>query len=137
MLSGVIPENALIARPTVTLWYTDETLEDYLASVALDYLEEYDIRIVPVLKSGLEYLEAVNSASLNEENAPDLYIISNDSLEKAYLTGLAVEIEDERGVVTADNFPRTALDAVTYQEKLVAYPLYFETSALVYSSTYL
>lgn len=137
VLPGVIPENALIARPTVTLWYTDETLEDYLASVALDYLEEYDIRIVPVLKSGLEYLEAVNSASLNEENAPDLYIISNDSLEKAYLTGLAVEIEDERGVVTADNFPRTALDAVTYQEKLVAYPLYFETSALVYNSTYL
>lgn len=137
ILPGVIPENALTVKPTITLWYTDEALEDYLASVSLDYLEEYGVRVMPVLKSGLEYLEAVNTASLMNENAPDLYIVSNDCLEKAYLAGLAAEIEDTRNVVTAQNFPQTALDAVCYKGKTAAYPLYFETSALILNKTYL
>ena len=137
MMPGVIPDNSLLLRPTLTLWYTDEALEDYLASIALDYMEEYDVRVVPVLTSGLEYLEAVNQASLRGENAPDLYLVSNDSLERAYLAGLAAQIEDRGGVLTEDRFPETALDAVTYQDRLVAYPLYFETSALVYNRTYL
>lgn len=33
----VIPDNALISRPTINLWYTDEALGDYLGSVALDF----------------------------------------------------------------------------------------------------
>lgn len=136
-LIDVIPENALLVRPTITLWYTDEALEDYLASMALDYLEEYDVRVLPVLTSGLEYLEAVNDASIKKENAPDLYIIGNESLEKAHLAGLADEIDDAGQVVTENNFPKAALDAVCYQGKTVAYPLYFETSALVYNRTYL
>ena len=100
MMPGVIPDNSLLLRPTLTLWYTDEALEDYLASIALDYMEEYDVRVVPVLTSGLEYLEAVNQASLRGENAPDLYLVSNDSLERAYLAGLAAQIEDRGGVLT-------------------------------------
>lgn len=136
-VTDMIPDNALLVRPTITLWYTDESLEDYLASVALDYLEEYDVRVLPVLKSGLEYLEAVNEASLNNENMPDLYIVGNESLEKAHLAGLAAEIENPEGAVCAENFPQTAMDAVTYRGKMVAYPLYFETSALVYNRTYL
>lgn len=133
----VIPENALLVRPTITLWYTDEAMEDYLAGAVLDYLEERDVRVVPVLTSGLEYLEAVNDASVNNQNGPDLYIVSNESLEKAHLAGLAEEISDPGNVVTAEFFPQTALDAVCYRGKRVAYPLYFETSALVYNKTYL
>lgn len=136
-ITEMIPDNALLVRPTITLWYTDEALEDYLASMALDYLEEYEVRVLPVLKSGLEYLEAVNEASVEQENMPDLYIVSNDSLEKAHLAGLAAQIADPDNVVSPDNFPQAALDAVTYKGKTVAYPLYFETSALVYNKTYL
>ena len=35
------------------------------------------------------------------------------------------------------HFPQVALDAVTYKGKQVAYPLYFETSVLLYNETYL
>ncbi|MDO4293843.1 MAG: extracellular solute-binding protein [Eubacteriales bacterium] len=133
-LPGVSGDNVLFHRPTITLWYTDEKLEDYLASVSLDYLDAYGVRVLPVLTDGLEYLEAVNEASLNQENAPDLYIVSNDSLEKAYLAGLAVPLGD---MLNTDSFPQTALDAVCYQGERVAYPLYFETSALIYNRTYL
>ena len=35
---GVIPENVLTAKPTITLWYTDEALGDFLAAMSLEYL---------------------------------------------------------------------------------------------------
>lgn len=68
---------------------------------------------------------------------PDLYLISHDSLERAYLAGLAVPVEDPAGVMNEDNFPKAALASVSYRGKLVAYPLYYETSALLYNETYL
>lgn len=137
LFAGTTGSGGLLHRPTLTLWYTDEKLEDYLASVALDYQNASGVQVIPVFKSGLEYLEQVNTASLEEENAPDLYIVSNDSLEKANLSGLAVEVQDENTVLTTEHFPQTALDAVTYQGQKMAYPLYFETSALIYNKTYL
>lgn len=137
VLPGVIPENVLTAKPTITLWYTDEALEDFLAAMSLEYLENYDVRVLPVLTSGVEYLEEINRASLEKENAPDLYVVTNDSLEKAHLAGLADEIEDPAQVVTEENFPQTALHAASYHGKLVGYPLFYETSAFVYNKTYL
>lgn len=133
----VIPDNALISRPTINLWYTDEALGDYLGSVALDFSEEKNVRVIPKLVSGLEYLENINRDSLQTNTYPDLYIISNDSLEKASLSGLVSPIRDEAGVVNESNFSRPALEAVTYDGKLAGYPFYFETSALVYNKTYM
>ncbi len=124
-------------KTTVRLWYTDDSLTPYLQSRAVAYSESNSkVRIEPVLVSGLEYLEAVGKASVNEDNFPDLYIITNDSLEKAYLAGLAKEIEDD-GFLLKGDFPAAALNSVTYKNKKVAYPFYFETSTLIYNKTYL
>lgn len=90
------------------------------------------------LVSGLEYLEAVNAASLDEEaDTPDLYILSNDSLEKAYLAGLATQLPDSAPIYDEQLFHQAARNAVLYDGKYVACPLYFETSALLYNKTYL
>ena len=124
-------------KTTVRLWYTDDSLTPYLQSKAVAYSESNSkVRIEPVLVSGLEYLEAVGKASVNEDNFPDLYIITNDSLEKAYLAGLAKDIEDD-GFLLKGDFPAAALNSVTYKNKKVAYPFYFETSTLIYNKTYL
>lgn len=95
------------------------------------------MRVIPVLTSDSEYLEALNQASLHSTQIPDAFILSNDSLEKAYLSGLASRITDEAGICNEDHFPGTALSAVTYKDKLVAYPYYYKTSALLYNKTYL
>lgn len=58
-------------------------------------------------------------------------------MEKASLSGLVSPIRDEAGAVNESNFSRPALEAVTYDGKLVGYPFYFETSALVYNKTYM
>lgn len=118
-------------KETIRLWYTDDALTDYLNSKTLEFYERTDIRVDVRLVSGLEYLEAVNAASLDEEaEAPDLYILSNDSLEKAYLAGLAAQLPDTAPVYEEQMFGQAARNAVMYDGKFVACPMYFETSAL-------
>ncbi len=124
-------------KDTIYFWYSDETMTNFINSAAVSFGEREDVHVIPVLTSDSEYLEAINRASLEEEQMPDAYIISHDSLEKAYLAGLAEEVRDTEAVCTEENFPASALSAVSYHGKTVAYPLSFETSALIYNETYL
>lgn len=124
-------------KETIYFWYTDESLTSFFNSAAVEFGEREGVRVIPVLTSDSEYLEAVNRASLHTRQIPDVYLVGNDSLEKAYLAGLAQEVEDEAKVCSAFYFPDAALDAVSYHGRTVAYPLFFETSALVYNETYL
>lgn len=133
-------EEALFGhRETLYLWYADETLTDYLNGVAVSYSEYQDeVRVVPVYTQGMEYLETINQASLQTEEVPDLYIVSNDSLEKAYLAGLACEVKLPEGELPmTDMLPQSAVQAVTYHDKQIGYPFYYETSCLLYNRTYL
>ncbi|MCM1192620.1 MAG: extracellular solute-binding protein [Butyrivibrio sp.] len=122
---------------TIYFWYSDDTMTNFVNSAAVSFGEQENVHVIPVLTSDSQYLEAINRASLQEEQMPDVYIISHDSLEKAYLAGLAEEIRDAGDTCSESNFPAAALSAVSYHGKTVAYPLSFETSALVYNETYL
>lgn len=122
-------------KETLYLWYTDEMLTSYLTGAAVAYNENHDVRIVPVLQPALEYLESINQASL-ESNTPDLYILGHDSLEKAYLAGLASEVAFPGGAME-EAYLKTGLQAATYKNKVIGYPFYFETSGLLYNRTYL
>ncbi len=123
-------------KETIYFWYADDTVADYISSAAVSFGEKEGVRVIPVYCEESQYLEAINEASLYGDAIPDLYMISNDSLEKAYLAGLATQIEDPNEICTTANFPRAAISAVTYQDKLVAYPFFFETTALIYNDTY-
>lgn len=133
--AGILPWSA--EKETIYFWYFDESMTNFLNSAAVSFGEKEDVRVIPVLVSQGEYLEAINQASVHSDQVPDAYIIGNDSLEKAYLAGLASRLSDETKVCSPENFPAAALSAVTYQDRLVAYPLFFETSALLYNDTYL
>ncbi len=125
-------------KTTVRIWYTDDSLTNYLQNRAVAFSEsDSDIRVEPVLVSDPQYLEAVGKASVEEDNYPDLFIITNDSLEKAYLAGLASEVEGGDEYVNDGFYPSAAINSVTYKGKRIAYPFYFETSSLIYNKTYL
>ena len=99
---SVFEEHALFlgGKNTVRVWYTDDALTPYLQSKAVTYSEKMSkVRIEPKLVSGIEYLEAINKASLKGDNYPDLFIITNDSLEKAYLAGLALEVDNSNSFI--------------------------------------
>ena len=124
-------------KETIYFWYSDDTMTDYINSAAVSFGEMKDVRVIPVLASDSEFLEAINDASLHGEQIPDAYIISNDSLEKAYLAGLASEVGNAESIRSGEQFPPAAVSAVTYHDRIVGYPLFFETSALLYNETYL
>ncbi len=132
-----ISDNNFQSKETIYFWYTDDALTDYINSAAVQFNEQNDVRVIPTLVSATEYLETINHASLYTEKVPDMYLIGSDSLEKAYLAGLATEVVDAGNVCNEQFFPRTALDAVNYKEKTVAYPYYYETSVLLYNQSYL
>ncbi len=125
-------------KETIQLWYTDDALTDYLNNKAVAFYEDTDIRVETKLVAGLEYLESINHASISEETVtPDVYIITNDLLEKAYLAGLATNVEHTELLEDVAKFSDAARNAVSYDGNLVGYPLYYETSALVYNKTHL
>lgn len=132
-----VPPSFLDDKETIYFWYTDDAMTEFVHSAAVTFGSREDVRVIPVLTSDSEYLEAVNQASLYSDQMPDVYLVSHESLEKAYLAGLASEINDVENICNGNYFPAAALSAVTYQDKLVAYPLYFQTSAFVYNETYL
>ncbi len=143
MTNGTVKGNArgdsLFSRKTTLyLWYNDEVLSDYLNEVAVAYNSTQDeYRVEPVLKDAAEYLEAINQASVAGEEFPDLYVISNDSLGRASLAGLTAPLKDLSKFEDTAIFPQAAINAVTWQGNVVAYPFYFETAAFLYNEEYL
>jgi len=127
---------------SLTLWYSDDALTEYLTSVALSFQQDQGIKVNIILKDGVQFLEAINAVSVKpaterDELLPDLYITSHDNLLRAYLAGLASPITDPAGVVTDAMYPQTALDAVSCYDHYVGYPLYYETNFLLYNKTYM
>ena len=119
------------------LWYTDEGLEDYISDTADRLRAEKGINVIACHKSGLDFLEEAEAASVSGVNVPDAYMIGADQLEKAVLMGLAGTISDPEGCVGIFNFPENALNAVTVGGRKAGYPFYYETSFLLYNYTYL
>ena len=124
-------------KETIYCWYSDESLSGYINAAAVSFGEQNRVRVIPVLTSDSEYLEAINQETLHSDQIPDIYLLSSDSLEKAYLAGLASKVPDTEGICDTDHFSPAALAAVTYHDKIIGYPVYFDTSALVYNEDYL
>lgn len=105
------------SKQILKLWYTDDAYTDFLNSAAVNYSELQDqVRVEPQLVSASEYLEQISKASVQDEG-PDLFILSNESLEKAYLAGLATALNDGDAALSSEHYPQSARNAVTYHGK--------------------
>ncbi|MBR1471790.1 MAG: extracellular solute-binding protein [Lachnospiraceae bacterium] len=135
--SRQVPPEAQKEMETIIMWYTDAALTDYIDSAARLFYEAEGVRVEPVLKSGLEYVEEIHEAAISGGSMPDLYLIGSDSLEKAAMAGVAAAPADPEHILNDFNFPSNALDAVTYRGQVLAYPFYFDTAFLLYNQSYL
>lgn len=129
-------EEEVPVKEALTLWYTDEKLNEYLVEVSSRFEEEKGVDITLQLVTAVDYIELINRASISESGGPDLYITSSELLEKARLAGLAAENDSYMNRELKSMFPQKALDAATCGGKLVAYPFYFETCFLLYNRNY-
>lgn len=124
-----------IDKESVYIWYSDDSLTNYINGAAVEYNDQHDTRIVPVLASSVEYLEEINKTTI-ESDAPDLYVLSHDLLTKAYLGGLAKPISMDADTFS-QNYIGQAKNSVSYRNMLLGYPLSFETTAFLYNETFL
>ncbi len=120
----------------INFWYTNDLMTTYYNNVASIFNQvNEDVDVVPKLVSASEYLEQIYKASIEGTNYPDMYVITSDAMEKAFLAGLTMPVDEEKAVRNA--FPQVALEAASYHNTLMGYPLYFDTSILVYNKTML
>ena len=82
------------------------------------------------------YLDNINTQSISHSNAVDIYMLHNEDLEQAYLAGLARAYDPKDTVYTEENYGKSAMRAITYDNKRIAYPLYFDGAFLVYNKDY-
>ena len=70
-------------KETIYCWYSDEALSGYInAAKKVSFGEQNKVRVIPVLTSDSEYLEAVNQETLHSDQIPDIYLLSSDSLRR-------------------------------------------------------
>lgn len=120
------------------IWYGDEALTTALTNAAAAYYEETGVTVIPELHNEAGYLENIYEVSVKNDDIPlpDMYLLANDSLGKAYTSGLTEEI-DKESLNIGGGFPETALNAVRCNDSYRGYPLYFETTVLLYNKTYM
>lgn len=118
---------------TLRLWYSDEELEPYLSLCAREYEKaNRNVTVTFSLISEADYVNTLTNEALSSDTV-DLYIIGNDNLEQMKLAGIA---EDNRmtDIYNAYNYAQTALNACTYKGQLIAYPLTFDTTFVLYNA---
>lgn len=121
---------------TVNFWYTNDVLTNYYNNVASVFNRTHrGADVVPKLVSASEYMEQIYKASHEGEEYPDIYVVTSDTMEKAYLSGLTRPVENEKKI--QKNFSKVATEAASYKGILQGYPLYFDTSTLIYNKTLL
>ena len=132
----LLEEELTKEKPKLTLWYTDDKLNAYLVEAAGEFEEQHQVEITLQLVTAVDYIEHINTASISDLGGPDLFVTSSELLEKARLSGLAVENDSFTQKELEESFPQKALDAATCGGKLMAYPFYFETCFLLYNKGY-
>ncbi len=129
------PEETEIAveRPLL-IWYTDPDIQTYMEEAAAETAAKYGIEVHAELVSEVDYIENISRESVKEQmSGPDVYVASSALLEKAALAGLVKSVSDAG---MAENYSEKAVQAVTYDEKIVARPFYIETCFMLYNNSY-
>ncbi len=120
----------------ITVYYTDENLKNFFKEAIAKYNEQYpNIKIEAVYKAKGNYLDDIIKSNTTEKIPYDLYLISHDQLEKAYLSGIAKE-NNNKEVFNSDNYASAAIDSITYNGKMIGYPLFYDTSCFVTNKMY-
>lgn len=114
--------------------YSNESYTPYLELCKTEFEKKNQgVSVVLDCVSPENYIVNINNDSTTE-NVPDVYLVNNSDLSTAYLAGLASKITDEEFVNRV--YDKIALDACSYNGSLVAYPLSYRTTYLVYNSLY-
>lgn len=119
---------------TIRFRYDDKNYEEYFKYCA-DVFERdnSDTHIVLDYVETDTYIQDILNDTTEHKQLPDVYIADDSDLGTLYMLGLAAPTE----LVTESNYGLGAINACTYLDKIVAYPLSFATTVLVYNKDFL
>lgn len=133
-MSGRKPKVEISEEQPLLIWYTAPDMQTYIEGAAADFSEKYAVEVKTELVTEVDYIETISQKSMAEEmTGPDLYVSSSALLEKATLAGMTVPVKEEG---LAETYSEKAINAVTYNDQVVAWPFYIETSFLIYNRAY-
>ena len=122
---------------TVNVWFNNSDYEPYLEFVAKQFKQANElVTINPVYIESDSYINYIYDESVRNGNACDLYFLTSEEIEKAYLSGLMSENDIYPEVYNEDVYGKAAITACSYNGKLYGYPVSFNTSFLVYNKKY-
>lgn len=137
MKNETVSSNSNGEAVELNVWYSDEKMQAYIEGAAKSFEKKNDIKVNTKLISEIDYIEMINDNSVGEEfQGPDVYLVTNDQLEKVELAGLTKKVEKHKKHYNSENYCNTALHAVRYNGDQIAYPVSFETSFLLYNKDY-
>lgn len=117
----------------IIFWYDDASYKEFFAQAAERFYEEsgviVDVRYVDVL----DYTGEIYQITMEGNAFPDVYLLSAEQLEEAYLYGVAAENAD---AATCQSVSERALEAASYEGKLLGYPLSYNVCLFLYQNGY-
>ena len=119
----------------IRIRYTNSAYTEFLNKCKSEYEQKHaGVEIIIEQAEKENFLVNIRTDSSEGTNVPDLYLIGSDELSTAYLAGLASKVQSETFV--SDNYDDVSINACSYNGTLVAYPLSYKTTFLVYNSKY-
>ena len=131
------PEVELEEDVNVNLWYSDDRYTGYFEECARRYHESNaHVTVMLNLVEDENYLDDVYNSCIKSDDGADIFMMSSDDVQKAYLMGLMSANTLYPETFNEDVYGRAAIAASTYSGRLLGYPLTFETSVMVYNKKF-
>ncbi len=121
------------ASADLIFWYEDESYRDYFEEAARRYFRKTGIKAAVMYRDTMDYMGEIYDGTMQDDAYPDLYLLSGQDLEEAYLYGLVSVNETETsGLRIAEH----AIAAATCEGKLLGYPLSYNVCVFIYQNGY-
>jgi len=113
---------------TLNLYLPNENMNIPVYTAISEMSKVYpNIKVNIVSITDGNYVENIVSRNQSTDEV-DIYIFDTSNIEKAYLAGVTTPIENEN--INEKNYTKRSIEACTYQNMLIGYPLFFSTQIM-------
>lgn len=121
------------AKTDLIFWYQSESYTAFFEKAVQQYFEKTGIKVSAAYQDTIDYIGDIYDKTMQDGGFPDIYLISGDNLEENYLYGLVSANESQDKYAPA---AENAVKASSYQDKMLGYPLSYNTCVFVYQTGY-
>ena len=122
---------------TINVWYDNKDYERYLNTVASGLKAANNLVTVnPVYIEAQDIIDTLYTETVRNNNAPDVYLMSAENSDKAYLLGLMLENDSYGDIYNENIYGKAAIKSASYKGKLYGYPVSFDMPVMVYNKKY-